>query len=150
MAETIPLNGSGRSGGDRPPRGPESAPDSDREAAPPTPKRRSPADTKLQTSIAEMYQVLGLAVNGLGGAAQDDGMQGTGVALVMQSEGIASAWMDLAEKNPKVKKILQNLTEVSAVGAVVGIHVTCAMPFLQSRGILPAFLGGTSAPEPTA
>lgn len=110
---------------------------------------RTPADRKLAASVAEMYTMMGMMVGGIGDIKQDPGLSGTGLALVGNSEAIAETWMDLADKNPKVKAALKNITEVSAVGAVVGIHVSCAMPLLISRGVVPGFVM-PSAEEPTA
>jgi hypothetical protein len=96
---------------------------------------RTPADRKLAASIAEMYQMLGMVGMGVATTKQDQGIAGTSAAVLQNSEAIAEAWMDLADKNPKVKAALKSITEVSAIGAVVGLHVTCALPFLADRGV---------------
>lgn len=151
MADTINLNGTAptEDTGETPPR-----------TTPPKPRakpkttaskataddatRRTPADRKLASSVAEMYTMMGMVIAGIGEVKQDPGVHGTGVALMSQGEAIAETWMDLADKNPKVKNALKTFTEVSAVGAVVGIHVTCAMPLLASRGVVPAFMMGAA------
>lgn len=158
MADTIPLNGADA---DRPPRE-EAAPRAKPRARPaPRPRaaaaaatddspRRTPADRKLATSIAEMYQMLGMVGMGIAVPRQDQGLAGTANAFLANSEAIAEAWMDLGDKNPRVKAMLRSVTEVSAVGAVVGLHVTCILPFLSDRGIggplVANMTGGGAAP----
>lgn len=145
MAETINMNDENTGRPSREEAKPRSRARTTQPKATPTgdaPKVRTPADRKLSASIAEMYIMLGMVVGGLGDVKQDVGLATTGQALAINSEAIAETWMDLAERNAKVKATLKSLTEVSAVGALVGIHVTCAMPLLASRGVVPAAFTG--------
>jgi hypothetical protein len=159
MADTISLNGT--TADDRPPRDespPRAKPRTTPRAAAPRTKpaaatddgpKRTPADRKLAASVAEMYQMLGMIGMGLAVPREDRGLAGTSNAFLVNAEAIAEAWMDLADKNPRVKAMLKSVTEVSAVGAVVGLHVTCILPFLSDRGIggpIVANMAGGAAP----
>lgn len=140
MAETIPLSATnGATREPRPPREeeptPQGAPRDPVDPAPREPRPRSPQDRKLAASIAEMYQAAGMIGYGIAQQKQDQGLGQTSANIMENSEAIAEAWMDLADKNPKIKAALKSITEVSAIGAVVGLHVTCVLPFLASRGI---------------
>lgn len=57
---------------------------------------------------------------------------------------IADAWIDLAQKDPKVLKLLEKLTTGSAWGGVVMAHAPLIIPILAKYGIVPggALFGG--------
>lgn len=46
-----------------------------------------------------------------------------GLSLAGSSDEIASAWVDLAEDDPRVRKMLESLTSVSGWGKVIGVHL---------------------------
>lgn len=137
----IPDDGS--SGGDRPPRAarPSSARTSSRRTtssgSSDAPKQRTPADRKLAASVAGGYQTIGALITGIGFRIEDQGLVGTGAATINNSEMLAEAWMDLADKNPKVKDTLRRLTEVTTVGVLVSLHLATLMPLLIDRGVVP-------------
>jgi hypothetical protein len=99
------------------------------------PRQRAPNDRKLALSLAETYQTIGAVGFGFAQVKQDEGLAHTSARVIENAEAIAEAWMDLADKNPKVKSALKGLTEVSSIGVLAGLHFTCALPFLISRGI---------------
>ena len=105
--------------------------------SPPTPTKRTPADKKLAASIAGTYQAIGMGIIGIGMARNDGGLAGTGTATVNNAEQIAEAWLDLADKNPSVKKALKKFTEISATGTLVGLHITLLIPLLIDRQVIP-------------
>lgn len=111
----------------------------------PTP--HTPDEKKLAISIASGYGAIGMGVVGLGMRMGDLGLQGTGLEIVNQADAVSSAWVDLSRKNPKVKAYLKKITEVSAAGVVIGIHVSMLIPILASRGVLPAGMAGMTEPQ---
>jgi hypothetical protein len=102
-----------------------------------TPKPRTAADKKLAASIAGGYQTIGGLLTGIGIRFEDQGISQTGVATINNAEMIAEAWIDVAQKNPKVKAWLEKITEVSAVGVLVSLHLASALPLLMDRGVIP-------------
>lgn len=116
---------------------PKATDDSTQELPPITPKRRSGNDKKLADALTKGYQTIGIAAMGIGARKGDNGIAGTGLAMVESAEAAADAWMELADKNPKVKIALQRITEVTAVGVLAGIHVGIMFPLLVDRGVVP-------------
>lgn len=100
-------------------------------------KKRGTGDLKLKTELAGTYSTIGMAVAGIGISKKDGGIAGTGAALVNHAEAAADAWLDLADRNPKVKLALMRMTEASAIGALVTVHMAILMPLLADRGVVP-------------
>jgi hypothetical protein len=109
---------------------------------PPEPKRRTPTDKKLASSIAGTYQAVGVTLIGFGQHKDDKGLVFTGIKVCESAEPIADAWLDLADQNPAVKKALKKFTEVTAAGTLIGMHVSMILPLLADRNIVPGFLAG--------
>jgi hypothetical protein len=51
-----------------------------------------------------------------------------GTSIIHNGEDAADAWVELAAKNPRVRKALEDLTAASVWGAVVAVHVRMLMP----------------------
>ena len=157
MAQIIDIDG--KKAGERPPRG-ETPPKREPKAKPkaaaaePTPKRRTPTDRKLAAELTSTYQGIGLAVSGIGVARSDTGLMGTGAAMVNNAEHASEAWLDLADQNPRVKAALVKFTEASAIGSLVAVHLSMAVPLLASRGVIPdqfvAAMSGATGGAPEA
>lgn len=131
-----------------PPNTPPKAPTADASL---TPAPLTPDERKLATSIATTYQMVGGAVVGLGFQFKDPGLQGTGIRVMEMSQETALAWVALSRKNATVKAWLKRITEASAAGAVVSMHVTMLIPLLASRGVLPgAMVDVPTDTDPTA
>lgn len=110
-------------------------------------KNRSPADKKLQVSIAQGYGYIGMALMGIGTRFKDSGLANTGVATINGAEAVSEAWMNAADSNPKVKQFLMQATQVGTIGALVGCHVAMAMPLLIDRGVIPVEVAAMAASE---
>lgn len=111
-------------------------------AAQPKPKAgepgyRSPSDRKLEASINTVYEGLGMGVTAIGLQLGDNGIMGTGIKVTESSGMVASAWMDVAEQNKKVKDALVKFTEASRVGTLIGCHLAMMLPILVDRGVVP-------------
>lgn len=111
-----------------------------------TPPKAKPTtkDAKLQESITDLYAQGGLILAGVGMAREDVGIQSVGIGMANGSQAIGEAWMDLADKNPKVKAALVKFTEVSSVGVLVSLHVAIVLPFMADRGMIPVIPGVTA------
>lgn len=115
------------------------AQESKKDTPPPAPEKRphTPDERRLAEALSAGYQAMGGALIMVGMRLDDGGLVGSGSETISRADLIADAWIDLARRNPAVKQWLKKVTEVSAVGMVVGAHIACAIPFLASRGILP-------------
>ena len=102
--------------------------------------RRSPQDRKLQEAISGTYQLASMSLMAVGYRLGDNGVAGSAVAMAEQSDALAELWMDLADRNPKIKAALRRFTEASAASALVAAHVPIVAPLLIDRGILPGDL----------
>lgn len=123
-------------------------------------RQRPTVDDKLRESLKGTYEMAGVLVMGIGlrprkigeeiHAPGDPGLVATGEAIVTRADAAVEAWLDLADKNPKVKTALRRFTEGSAFAGLIGVHVAMAAPVLASRGILPPQLAVILSTEPTA
>lgn len=114
---------------------------------PPTPATtRTPADRKLAESVAAMYSGVGMLVMGIGvpraHATGDERLVATGIEIQGQAETFAEAWMNLADKNPKVKAALKKATEGGAFAEVFALHVALLLPYLPG---IPGLSGLSTA-----
>ena len=98
--------------------------------------------TKLYRDLAEAvessYQMVGMVA---GMAARDEFQRAAAVHIINQSGVAADAWIDLAEKNPKVKAALQKFVSGTASAQLLTIHLTMFAPLLASHGVIPKNLG---------
>lgn len=109
----------------------------------------TPDEKKLAASISMGYQTMGMGMVALSFQLNDRGINGVGDRMVTMADSTAAAWVELGRKNPTVKAYLKKITEVSAAGTVIGIHLTMFIPLLVNRGVLPANLAPDAVePEP--
>lgn len=126
------------------------------ENPPPAKVKRVTADVKLRESVKGMYEGVGMLAFTVGMARESEPLSTLGQSLVgeppdlMTAEGVvvanpdprtgaekvADAWMVLADRNPRVKAILQRVTEGGAVAEVATLHLAFVMPFLPG---IPGF-----------
>jgi hypothetical protein len=116
-------------------------------------KGRATIDDKLRESLSDTYQMLGLAIITIAMPTDDEGLAQTGVMITERADAAADAWIDVADKNPKVKTALRKFTEGSAFAGLFAIHLSMFAPVLASRGILPpqiaALLSSQRPAEPS-
>lgn len=116
-------------------------------------KGRQTIDDKLRVSLVDTYQMLGLALLTIAMPGDDTGLQATAVMVTERAELAADAWLEVADKSPKVKAALRRFTEGSSYAGLFAIHLTMLAPVLASRGILPpqlaAMLSSHPAPQPS-
>jgi hypothetical protein len=101
------------------------------QAEEPKPKAKRPRGRPiaLESELEEFFTQLGAGVMILN--------QFDGLVIIQQANENASALARLANKNAKVKKALEALTNVSSMGAVVGVIGGTAVPILMNHGVLP-------------
>jgi hypothetical protein len=109
--------------------------------AEPTPKRRTPADRKLQEAVAGLYQTAGMAIIGVGMSRSSEDTANAGAHIVNMAPAVSDAWIDLANQNPQVKRYLQKLGEGSATATLIGLHVAMLAPLAAAGGLLPDSFG---------
>lgn len=92
---------------------------------------RTPKFRKLETRVHGLHADIGAAT----GAFVDDFL---GILIARNAGGFASAWVDLAEQDPKVAKALENVVSGGAWANVIGQYVGgIALPYMAFRGLLP-------------
>lgn len=94
--------------------------DPPREPPPPRPKRK-PTAVQLNGKLEDFFGGVALAVMALG----DDHCANI---LATQAKPLAEAYARLAERNDRVKRILENLTSTGAYGEVVAVTLATALP----------------------
>ncbi len=104
-----------------------------------TPKTRGPGMRKLETQLRETYETLAVIA-----VMPFDQLAG---ALVHKRAGeLAESWIDLAERDSRIKHTLERLMEATGWGGVVATHAAIIIPVLANRGMLPdAVAGGAAA-----
>lgn len=139
--EIVDINGE-----DPQPRKPRNVPPPKQDPVEPAPARnsagkRTPADRKLHAQISASYQTLAMGLGAIGmqrGELQltADGPVISGPfmecseSLMHNADAIAEQWLQYADSNPKVKAWLKRITETSVMAGLIGIHLTCAAPFV--------------------
>lgn len=96
------------------------------------PKRTTPKDRQLRDGIASIYTMAAMGATFAG-----DPM--VGQIISDHADRAADAWLDLAQKDAKVRKLLEKLTTGSAWGDVAMVHISMAIPILATRGLLGGF-----------
>jgi hypothetical protein len=92
--------------------------------------KRSPADKKLQAQLSATYQTIGLAIGTVGIQLGKSNIQLSGESFATNGDAIAAEWMRVADTNPKVKEALKRITQTSALGGLVGLHLSCLFPII--------------------
>lgn len=91
---------------------------------------RGPGMRKLEGQLRELYETLAVIA-----ISPFDQLAGT---LVHHRAGeLAEAWIDLAERDARVKKTLERLLEATGWGGIVAIHAAIIIPVIANRGMLP-------------
>lgn len=92
--------------------------------------KRSPADKKLQAQLSATYQTIGVGIGTVGIQLRRPNVQLCGESFISNGDAIASEWMRAADTNPKVKDALKRFTQTSALGGLIGLHLSCLLPIL--------------------
>lgn len=92
-------------------------------------KRSQGRPIALKTELEDLFTQLGAMVMM---ADQFDGL-----VIINNAEPNADALAKLANKNARVKKALEALTQISSLGAVAGVVGATAIPILMHHGVVP-------------
>ena len=96
------------------------------------PKERTRELKRLEDQLTDVYASIGV----WGGMAGQFGHL-TGQVVARNSTNLAASWVDLAEKNPGVRRALQNFVQAGGWAGVIGAHVAVALPIAAMAGVLP-------------
>ncbi len=94
-------------------------------------KKRTPKWRKMGDQLAEMYGMAAMAI-------QSTGNQFEAQIIAQAAQPLAAGWVDLAENNPAVARVIEKLTSGGQWGNVIMSHMMIALPILAHRGIGPA------------
>ena len=117
--------------------GPQDTETTPKSSIPPR-KKSTTRNDRLRDDLSQMYSMFGIGVAGLGAGIGDNGIAGVGMAMLSTADDAADAWMELAERNPKVRERLEQLTSASALGGIIAVHFTMLTPLLVDRKVFPS------------
>lgn len=105
-------------------------------STPPVSPRSTKKDAELQGDLAGMYRMcamVGMMFN-----------RELAQSVMDHADDAADAWVQLAQRNPKVKKALVDMTTASVWGGVVSVHIAMFAP-----AVTGVFTGTQSPVTPT-
>jgi hypothetical protein len=102
-------------------------------AVKPKPTAAEKKDDVLREDLAQLYTLGGVMIS----LVRPD----IGNSMVEHGEEAAARWVELAQKNSRVRKSLEDLTAASVWGAVIAVHVKMFAPAI-------AFLPKPGDPQP--
>lgn len=94
---------------------------------------RSRELARLEADLAQMYVNVGLVAGVAGGQAGNI----AGTVIAQKADTLAGSWIDLAERDPRVRAAIKRLLQGSAWSGVVFAHVGVFLPIAAVTGILP-------------
>lgn len=89
-------------------------------AATPRPTAAQKKDEVLKQDLAQLYTLAGVMTS----LVRAD----IGNSMVEHGEEAADKWIELAQKNTRVRKALEDLTAASVWGAIIAVHVKMFAP----------------------
>lgn len=96
-------------------------------------KERSRDMRRLEAQLTEVYVTVGT----YGGMAAGKRGMLSGTIVAANAGILASSWIDLAERDARVKRALQNIVQSGGWAGVIGAHVVAVLPILAVYGVLP-------------
>lgn len=96
--------------------------------------KRTPRWAKLEQQLTEMYSALALPFAAFGDQFCANHIAG-------HAESLASSWVDLAQNNPNVAKVLDSLVTGGAWGGVIMTHAFVALPVAAHHNLIPGPVG---------
>jgi hypothetical protein len=82
--------------------------------------RSTPGSKRLEQDIARFYMMMGTIIRPFG--KWYPAIQPISDNIKVFANDAAEAWVELADKDPRVKKILESWTSASVWGNVIGVH----------------------------
>lgn len=103
-------------------------PQPERERAP-----RSRDMRRLEEQLTDAYTQVGVILGIIGGKTGNL----AGFIVVRRSEMLAGAWIDLAERDAKVKRAIQSILQAGGWAGVATAHAGILLPIAAMSGVLP-------------
>ncbi len=100
-------------------------------------RRKGKATRELQQDVETFLTSLGIAVTM---ANANDG-----AAIINGTPGLASALANIAERNPKVRAVLESMTQGFAYSELVTASAVIIIPIMANHGLLPERFGMAAA-----
>lgn len=96
-------------------------------------RKRTPSLRRMEEELAQLYVNAGLIASMFGG----NGGNVAGTIIAHKADTLAGSWIDLAEKDQRVKRAIQSILQGGAWSGVIMAHVGVAMPVAAVTGLLP-------------
>lgn len=100
----------------------------ERERAP-----RSRDMRRLQEQLADAYTQVGIIIGIMGGRTGNL----AGFILARRADVLSEAWIDLAERDIRVKRAIQSVLQIGGWSGVIAAHASVIMPVAALAGVLP-------------
>lgn len=94
---------------------------------------RRPEFRRMETELAQFYSTIGVGAGMFGGNAGNF----AGQLVARRSGELASSWIDLAERDIRIKRAIQSLLQGGAWSGVIFAHVGVALPIAAYLGVIP-------------
>lgn len=88
---------------------------------------------KMEQQLADAYTQVGVIVGIIGGRTGNI----AGFVLARRADMLAASWMDLAERDVRVRRAIQNVLQVGGWSGVVAAHAGVLLPVAAVSGVLP-------------
>jgi hypothetical protein len=97
------------------------------------PKERTRDLARMEADLSQLYVNVGVMAGVIGGQTGD--LAGTVVAR--RADLLAGSWIDLAERDQRVRTAIKRLLQGNAWSGVIFAHVAVALPIAAVAGVLP-------------
>jgi hypothetical protein len=95
--------------------------------------KRTPELRRMETQLADLYVqaavILGIATGPTGNMA--------GTVIASKAGVLAESWIDLAERDPRVRRAIKSILQGGGWAGVIAAHVGVALPIAALVGVLP-------------
>lgn len=99
----------------------------------PEPRERTRELAAMERQLTDLYSQVGI----YGGMVAGQTGNLAGAVLTRNAPHLASAWIDLAEKDSNVRATIRKILQSGGWAGVLGAHVFTFLPILALAGVLP-------------
>lgn len=103
----------------------------------PSPERERPPRSRemkrMQQQLADAYTQVGIIIGIAGGRTGNL----AGFIVARRADMLAESWIDLAERDARVKRAIQNVLQIGGWSGVVAAHASVILPVAAMSGVLP-------------
>lgn len=103
----------------------------------PSPERDRPPRTRdlkrMQQQLADAYTQVGVIIGIVGGRTGNL----AGFIMARRADMLAESWIDLAERDPRVRRAINNILQVGGWSGVAAAHASVILPVAAMSGVLP-------------